>query len=48
MHAPLAKGIDSLTGISHLIYNQNLNELLALGLDKRVTYYSVDKSTVTK
>lgn len=31
-----------------MVYNQHVNELLALGLDKRVTYWSVKEKKMTK
>jgi hypothetical protein len=31
-----------------MVYNQKVNELLALGLDKRVTYWSVKEKKIIK
>jgi len=50
LKAPAIKGVDgaSLTGITAMEYNPNLNQLLALGLDQRVTYWNLQSQEVLR
>ena len=48
LSTPVAKGVNGAIGVTSLVYNPHVNELLALGLDKRVTYWSVNEKRVLK
>lgn len=44
MDMPPSRSLDDkiITGITMMQYNENRNELLTLGLDRRVSYWDLD------
>jgi WD40 repeat protein len=48
MIARLSTPNGSLQSVTKMVFNPQVNELLALSLDKRVTYWSVNDKKMTK